>query len=568
MKTKQDGGHSDIMLQTKLIKGKAKFYSYKRKFQQVFVNNEIRAGKEGHDILAECFEKMKEAIALLGISLDYDILDDEGSKLLDWAMIDCVSIMNKLGVCKRCLLCRQQRELRDSHIWPNFIVDAIDAPSSQKKDFIFGLHKHLFKSPGECTYQMLCERCEQLLSQNGESDFKAKFPTSGEITYSAWLFNFCAGVIFRTLSITCQFPMHFNDGEIHKVLLHCRKHLLSLPVTIGGKVASLGAYNKRDLEKLAQQLKDNLDIYLFMSPLKSRQNYGAFQTEYQSTAIALSRDKQFNTKSLHFNGNAHFYLLCCGPITLIVNFDQSVLSLKKRGFLITSNPIDSDQKYSIPSEEDFVKLLPVGVWPIMEQLAQGTIENFNRVTQYVSKRAKLPETRPTIVAPSGSGSSTMADTQIPAIHSMGDSRMMFPVSFLPKEYDVINPHLKLPRNQCVILPQGHWVICHATKTISALNQDMTFLVCVKPNPEELCVIYVSQNNTNHTLCMDGAVAEFKNGQLILTSFLLQNQVTNQLRRSGISFLQKLLNIVLPTKNFDNINLPLYLMKYRRCVALE
>ena len=224
---------------------------------------------------------------------------------------------------------------------------------------------------------MLCGRCEELLSQNGEGEF-AKFPTSGKITYSSWLFSFCAGIIFRTLGITVQFPVHFNDNEIHKVLLHCRKHLLSLPVKTEG---FLGDYNKRDMEALARKLKDNLDIFLFMSPLKS-------QVPYKYTAIELTRNKQFNSKSLNFYGYAHFLLVCCGPITLIVNFDQPVHSLKG-GFRITSNAVDSDQEYTIPSEEERVKLLPVGVLFLMEELTLDTGKVLSEVYQSLSENAKI-----------------------------------------------------------------------------------------------------------------------------------------------------------------------------------
>lgn len=551
IKTKQD---EDIIAQTKITKGKARFHSYKRKLHQFFVKSSIRATKEGRSMLKECFNSMKDSIALLGDGFDLNMLDEEGSKLLDWAMIDCVSLTNQLNLCKRCLLCRQKRTLCRSHIWPKFTID-----DSNEQDIIFGLDKYQFKSAGECIYWMLCERCEEILSQNGESAFKANFPSSGEISYSSWLFSFCAGVIFRTLGITIQFPMHYNDSEIYKVLLHCRKHLLSLPVSVSDKVASLGGYNKKELEKLVQQLKDDLNIYLFMSPLKSHQNYAEYEVSYQNRAITLSRDKQLNSRSLHFNGYAHFYLLCCGPLTLIVNFDQSVLSLKNRGFLITSNPSDSDKKYTIPSEEKRVKLLPVGVWPLMEQLTEGTIEDFNEVSRFISTsiKVKVPTSQSTKIAPSFN------------IPSKAGSQTMYEISFLPKGFDINKPHLKLPRNRCVVLPEGHKVICHSSKTISALNAVITFLLCDNTHkstsdPEHLYAITLSQDTTNRMLIVDGAVVKIKEGKLILSEYLVKNKIINR-SRYNLSLLQRLLNILLPNKHFDNINFLIYLMEYRRYV---
>lgn len=504
---KEDQGYSDIMLQAKLTKGKATFFSYKRKFHQIFMNIDIRETKEGKQILKECYLSMNKAIYLLGNSLDNNTLDEEGSKLLDWAMIDCISTQNKLNECKRCLLCRNGKieKMQRSHIWPKSIIDS-------SSSMIFGLHKHKVTSPGNCTYFMLCQICEQLLSQNGESNFKAKFPTSGEITYSSWLFSFCAGLIFRTLSVVCHFPMYFNDGEIHEVLLHCRKHLLSLPVKSGENADPLGDYNKREL-KFARQLKDNLDIYLFMSPLKSCLDYGTFTAQYKTKAISLSRSQQMNDRSLNFNGYVHFLLLCSGPITLIVNFDQSDLSLKNRGFHLTSNPTDSDKKYSIPSEEDCVKLLPVGVWPIMEELAKTNLEDLNEVIRHMPEKSKvkLKKTPPL---------STVCIRK-------SETKTMFPIFFLPKEYNLIIPYLKLPHGQCFILPQGCRVICHATRNnISSVNTDLTFLVCVTLS-EQLHVIFLSQDYKNHTVYTDGVVANFENGKIKLTTFLQENVITKK-----------------------------------------
>jgi hypothetical protein len=353
MKNKQDDSDSGIIAQAKVTKGKARFYSYKRKLQPFFEkNSNIRATKEGRSVLDECFNGMKEAIALLGMGLDSNILDDEGSKLLDWAMIDCLSTTNQLDQCNRCFLCRQKQKLRRSHVWPNFIAQLSDETfAANEKEFIFGLDKHMFKSAGQCTYWMLCGRCEQLLSQNGENDFRTKFPTSGEVAYSSWLFSFCAGVVFRTLGLAIQFPMHYNDSDIHKVLLHCREHLLSLPVSTSDKLVSLCDSNKRCIDHLAKKLQGNLDIHLFMSPQQTHQDFGVFQAPYATSAVALSRNKLLNSRLSNFNGSAHFLLVCCGPVTLVVNFDQPVLSLKG-GFRLTSKAVDSDEKYTIPSYRD------------------------------------------------------------------------------------------------------------------------------------------------------------------------------------------------------------------------
>ena len=557
MNIEQDKDIDSVTIQTRLIKGKASFHVYKRKLQYFIVNDKIRPTKEGDHILKECLYCMKEAITLLGDALDQDTLDEEGSKLLDWAMIDCLSTDNKLNSCKRCLLCRCKKSLKKSHIWPNFILKDPDKSSADRNN-IFGLHKHILKSSGMCTYQMLCERCEELLSQNGENDFKREFPSSGDITYSMWLYNYCCGLIFRCLSTIVQFPMHFNDDHVYKVLLLCRKHLLSLPVIIQKEVTSLSDRENRQLEALADRLKGiDLDIFLFISPLKSQQNYyGVFQIPYPRVSVALSRNKQLDKKWLVFNGSVHFLLLCCGPITLIVPFDQSKSSLVNRGFHLRSNPEESDQKYTIPSQEECVKLLPMGVWAMMDQLTEGTFDDFNAVSRFISDTTKTPSLK-YIQSPS----------MIDPPSTVKESTTLFQVSFLPKEFEIKSPHLDLPRNKSVILPSDHKIITHADLTVPMLNKILTFLLCIdesKPISDCLYVIFNFQNYNDHTMFTEGATVVVKDNKLVVTKYLSQKTMIDKLRY-GFPSLQQLLNRVLPNKQFENINLLVYLVNSRRYV---
>ena len=554
LKDKKD--KTDIEIQAKIIKGKASFYSYKRKLQYITINPNIRAIKEGRIILEECFSCMKESITLLGIALDHNALDEEGSKLLDWAMIDCISKVNQLNKCNRCFLCRQEKKLMRSHVIPEFIAKNYQDNASDRI-FVFGLDKHLLKSAGECHYYMLCGRCEELLCQNGESDFKAKFPTSGEIKYSSWLFSFCVGLIFRNLSITIQFPWHFNDEDVFKIILQCRKYLLQLPVMIGGKLSPLSDQEKKQLEKFTQKLEEDLDIYLFMSPLHFQLNFGVFQIPYPSIASVISRNKQLDNKNLNFNGRIRFYCLFCGPITLVIQFDQSLYSLKNKGFHLKSKPADSDLNYSISSEENQVKLLPPGFWPLIEQLTEGTMEDSNKVSRFISERAKLPAVQPVQSTP-------------PVIIPTKDVKAMFPVSYLPREFEISKPHVRLPHNQCVTLPADNYVIIHSSRHVPMQSVVITTLLCVnecklKSDSDQFYLLFMLQNNSNHTFYVDGARAEVKENKLVLTEFLLHNKLVDA-NRFDLSQLQNMLSILLPNKYFDNINFLMHLVKSRRYVS--
>ena len=555
MNIPQDDVIESVTVQAGLIKGKASFYVYKRKLQYFIVNNKIRATQEGNSILNECLCGMREAISLLGNALDQNILDEEGSKLLDWAMIDCLSINDQLHSCNRCLLCRCKGSLKKSHIWPKFVLkDLEELP--EDKEYVFGTDKQKLKSSGGCIYRMLCERCEELLSQNGENDFKKGFPASGEITYSTWLYNFCCGLIFRCLCLTVWFPMHFNDDEVYRVLLFCRKQLLSLPVIVQKKAISLNDCGNRQLEKLKDQLKGTeLDVFVFMSPLNSQRDFdGVLQMPYPQASIGVSRTWKLDKPGQIFNGYYHFLLLCCGPISLIVSFDQSNCSLLNRGFHLSSNPEKSDKIYYIPSPRECVNLMPEGVWAVIEELAESSVDNYNYLSRLLSDNAyaKLPPCRQSV--------QSQSVMNVPSI--VQNPNTVFKISFLPKELDIVGAH------KSVKLPHNHKILVHAELPVPVRHDLMTYLLCMdesKPISDCLYVLMVTQNDKNHTMFSDGATVVLKDNKLIMTGYLLQRKEYDGFR-SSMSIMQLLLNKVLPNKHFDNIDLLMYLMNSRRYIS--
>lgn len=544
-----------VMMQSKLVKGKARFYVYKRKLMHYLMNKNMRVTKEGSSILDECFSYMKEAIALLGNALDENFLDAEGSRLLDWAMIDCLSTTNQLNSCKRCLVCRQKKSLRKSHIWPLSVIKSL-TESVRDNSCVFGLDEHKLKSVGTCTYQMLCFECEQRLSQNGENQFQDNFqPACAEINYSSWLFSFCAGLLFRCLSTVITFPKHFNDGEIYKVLLECRKNILSLKITINKKEVTMNECEVRQLKELNSHLDGTLGIFLFISPLKTQQDYGIYQMPYPQASIILSNSLKLHKRKQFFSGHVHFLLLCCGPITLIMNFDQSLCTLKKRGFHLTPSSTTSDQRYAVQSEENCIALLPVGVWALLEKAAEHSLNSFSNVFRFMPSSAKQQP----VIQPE-----TAAEKSV----VVKDPDVKLPFNYLPKEYK-IKPYVGLPHGESVTLPDGHLVIIHSTLSVPSQNTDLTFLLCIdEPNStadhECLYVIFSAGNINAHFSYLDGVAVEVQDNKLVLTKFLQQNKIADKMRYN-LSCLQQLLNKVLPNKHYDNINLLVHLVKFRRFV---
>lgn len=153
-----------------------------------------------------------------------------------------------------------------------------------------------------------------------------------------------------------------------------------------------------------------------------------FHIPYPNLACTVSRNAEVDSKILNFNGHAHFFCLCCGPITIVVQLDPVLHSLENRGFHVTSNPTDSDEKYTIPSEEDRVKLHPVGIWPLMEQLTRTTMDDSNQLSRFISSNFSKS------IFP---GSAEV----VPSIDIPLEFRpeVMIPICFLPKGYEVFTP---------------------------------------------------------------------------------------------------------------------------------
>lgn len=561
--------HTPIMQAFKLLKGKAMFFEYKRKYQYILAKPYLRAMSEGRKILNECFNSMQQCIALLGTALDWNFLDEEGSKLLDWAMIDYLSAkLDSLGAefkNQRCILCRERKSLQNSHIWPEFVIKASRFASNLQNDYIFGVNKLKLKSVGQCTIQMLCKDCEQVLSQNGENQFGQNFSeeiNSGQLKYSSWLFNFCIGMIFRCLVTKNQFPMAFNDDKIYETILLCRKHLLLLPLKVNKEIIAISDLKKRQVTELEHHLiNGKLDIFLYVSPLEVSIDFGAYSIPYPEEAVSLARFKQTDGTT-NVCGCVHFLLLCCGPITLIVPFEESQCDVLNKGFHLTFDPHKSDQTYTIQSYEKCVELLPKGVWTSIRSVNEESRHTFSDVIRLLPHKhaTKLADSHKIVNIPSESSVE---------ISALTDSRSISWVTFLPGGYDIVNPGTKLPHSQRIKLPSNHQVILHTELSLVKPNDQFTFFLCVNSSCK-FYIIFMQHMRDDQIVVLDGAYMEFDGDKPVLTSFLLNSPILDHIRKTSLSKWQYLLNTrllheLLPRKHFDSIHVFVHLVKYRRCV---
>lgn len=197
--------------------------------------------KQASMLRDRCFRKIEQVVMLLGKAHDYHYIDTEGSKLLDFAMLDCLREANRLGDCNRCMLCRNRAELRSSHVVPFSVLNELSADriTNRNKQVIIAADYSLkqpltLRSPRQVAHKMLCGACENRLSLNAEAGFCEEFfkpithRSSDSIPYGKWLYHFCVSMVFRGLSHNCMSKWP-NSSELYNVFLLCRKHLLSLP---------------------------------------------------------------------------------------------------------------------------------------------------------------------------------------------------------------------------------------------------------------------------------------------------------------------------------------------------
>ena len=170
---------SDRLNKAKYLAGKSCFYLYREKQRQLqFVSLSPAVLYQYKDSFCVL---MFETVKFLGVSFDQGLLLKDEKWMLDRAMIDYVHATNNLKDCMRCLLClKKARDIRRSHYCPRQILERFASgcymPHNMKA--VLSLHEGNVVScdtPKTETFYMFCSSCEDVLSQNGETQFLPKF---------------------------------------------------------------------------------------------------------------------------------------------------------------------------------------------------------------------------------------------------------------------------------------------------------------------------------------------------------------------------------------------------------
>ena len=167
---------SEEIYTIQLYLGKSLYCRYRnaRKYLSVNKEAEIPLHKK-KDSLGD----VKKVILTLGILVDEKMIDSEGRKYLDLAMVEYIRVTNNLSACRRCLLCLSKSQLKSSHVIPNFVLSGFAKGmklSSSKKVYcsLDGSSEYKEYTPRQAAWWMLCSKCENLLSRD-ESHFAKDF---------------------------------------------------------------------------------------------------------------------------------------------------------------------------------------------------------------------------------------------------------------------------------------------------------------------------------------------------------------------------------------------------------
>ena len=170
---------SNTVNKAKYLAGKSCFYLYREKQRQLqFIS---LSPADIHQYRYSFCALMFEAGKFLGVSIDQGLLLEDDKWMLDRSMIDYVHATNNLKDCMKCLLClKKSRDIRHSHYCPRKILERFASgfymPNNMKG--VLSLHEGnvvSYDTPKTGTLYMFCSCCEDLLSQNGETQFLPMF---------------------------------------------------------------------------------------------------------------------------------------------------------------------------------------------------------------------------------------------------------------------------------------------------------------------------------------------------------------------------------------------------------
>ena len=522
------------------VQGKCIAHLHQKQFWLITKQSslDVAVPLKGGNVVDQCANSAKAAVKDLGFALDCGLLDEEGSYLMDIAMLHYVRIKNQLRDCNRCLLCRRRGvKLKDSHTCPKFVLKEADkkvkesgiAEFIEAQDFYSGSGRFAAYTAKTATYAMLCGRCEQVLSQNGEDQFQKTimpifYSANDEMQtakYDSNLYSFCLGIVFRFF-VHNIFTLYCNASEIYSLLVACRHHLLSLPVK----------YSETDLPNpppvATAMPMTPFEIFLFPSPLKVHienaqlvplassmtGNYGAW---YLTTPLSTEPE----TKATF----CHALVVRLLFFSIVVPFSPALDGCLDENCRI--NPHGGD--YQVLPDIRRWEIMPSGllqvfVWfaHIFEKQLQQIVSGL-KTTKKDSKKANaliddLTLFTSKLQQPIDANSLRLLPPKEKELISMFLSKSLVPVKMLPECFDI---RTSPPE---VILKEGYMLLYHihneeenATFFLAANAEDLTYgkLVVIIKYKEvgenfervEGVNIHIRKDYSSCSICVTGFLQE-------------------------------------------------------------
>ena len=528
---------ADQINQAQLLKGKSLFYMYQPKIRYLMKNRQEIQKMEIKLLETECFSAIKETIQIFGHAFDSGYLDSEGSKLFDWAMMDCIREINRLNLCKRCLMCRTSKTLYRSHIWPKFVLQQMLSAHNNlsntqgSKKFSFGLEKHKIKSAGECWFWMLCSQCEETMSQNAESDFSVYFPkeiAAQKVKYKAWFFNYCCAILLRTLAFV-KFPRCFNDEEIYYTFVYCRNHLLSLQVRVG-EMECVSAKHK-----LWQYCTKSLDIkpYVFIMPSNLVMQDSKIVIQPGIASCNWLAPHRLLDGWRDFSGFSHFFAACCNCVCIVIKFSPSSLCYIPERYEI----ILTGGSYAIEDERDRINAIPNGLWMLWNRMILLDNVTLSGIMRYLSTGAAIK-----MLSGKEAPMSKLFDLSELTLNKQDYDddvavKVSYPMTsvhqmnFLPSEFMLADAGLCSTQRK-IKFPEGHEVLCH--ENFEESKQSLLCFIGIGSsnlypiNKPYIIFVYLSlENNVEY---LDGAfLSTSDKGKVQLSEYFLNHEVANVMR---------------------------------------
>lgn len=453
----------------KRIIGMSKFKLYRREHFILRQSKQLLPPSVWHQRHQLCYEKAKDCIELLGSCLDdFGRLDVEVSRMLDFALVDYSIETNGLDELKRCVLCRKKGKLHRSHLFPRSILDGICTSVSFPADKrnVSSYRPGPYRSPKKFTTFLFCSSCEQAFSDLGETQFPPLFfrkvydetkPSSisldQHVKYGEWLYQFCVGVIFRSLCESLE-DGYINNDSVYELFSQCRRCVLD------PEFALWASEEQKPL------------IAMVMNPTRGDEEdakYGFINFTLTSglglTTLGIMTLDSIIPRSPQ---KMHLVLVSFGIFNLIAFVErENSKHLSKEWFISPSGG-----EYHVLADEKRREAFPVGLWKLLCEIAEEHEKRFLE-NMVIDKKQNIREPNPNKASTYGIAEALQSDIEafgnVVVPSPLADDNKI--INNLPVGFALTN----LPGQPLIHLPLGHRVIIHFNISVTPGEGGTVFL---------------------------------------------------------------------------------------------